>query len=80
MGLFSLSHQAYFEALPAFAADAARSSATGERNFLPFLPWLDRRGPQVLTFPCTDDLEALGVNTPEDRQRLERYLREREPA
>jgi hypothetical protein len=29
----------------------------------------------VLTFPSTNDLEAIGINTPDDRRRLEDYLR-----
>jgi hypothetical protein len=29
----------------------------------------------VLTFPSTNELEAIGVNTADDRQRLEAYLR-----
>ena len=32
----------------------------------------------MYTFPCTDDIEAIGVNTPDDRRRLEQYLLERD--
>ena len=49
---------------------------TGERNFLPFIPWLAGRKP-VVTFPCTDPMEALGINTPEDLQQVEAWLRSR---
>jgi len=75
MGLFSLSPEAYFELLPEFSLEAAQASATRERNFLPFIPWLIRRGHQVVTFPSANELEAIGINTPDDRRRLEAYLR-----
>jgi hypothetical protein len=32
----------------------------------------------VLTFAATNEMEAVGINTPDDRQRLETYLRELE--
>ena len=75
MGLFSLSPEAYFNWLPEFGLEAAQASATRERNFLPFLPWLVRRGRPVVTFPSANELEAIGINTPDDRRRLEAYLR-----
>ena len=78
MGLFSLSPEAYYDLLPRFGGEAVQASATGERNFLPFLPWLAQRGHAVLTFPSTSELEAIGINTPDDRQRLESYLRDLE--
>lgn len=76
MGLFSLSPSAFFDALPEYGRIATPSAGTGERNFLPFLPWLVQRGHSVLTFPSTHELEAVGVNTPDDRRRLEDYLRD----
>lgn len=79
MGLFSLSAEAYLDLLPAFGREAGASTATRERNFLPFIPWLERRGHSVMTFPSTNELEAIGVNTPDDRRRLESYLRTLEP-
>jgi bifunctional N-acetylglucosamine-1-phosphate-uridyltransferase/glucosamine-1-phosphate-acetyltransferase GlmU-like protein len=75
MGLFSLSANAYFEALPRFGRETMQSQGTGERNFLPFIPWLIERGQLVLTFPSTNSMEAIGVNTLEDQRRIERYLR-----
>ena len=36
------------------------------------------RGHSVLTFPSTNEMEAIGINTPDDRRRLEAYLRELE--
>lgn len=77
-GLFSLSLAAYLELLPEFAADPEVGTSTGERNFLPFIPWAARRGP-VVTFPCTEPEEAIGVNTPEDLAVVERTLRARVP-
>jgi bifunctional UDP-N-acetylglucosamine pyrophosphorylase / glucosamine-1-phosphate N-acetyltransferase len=75
MGLFSLSPEAYFNLLPRFSGDATQATSTHERNFLPFLPWLTQRGHSVVTFPATNELEAVGINTPDDRRRLEAYLR-----
>lgn len=73
VGLFSLSREAFLTELPRFAAVAASGSTTRERNFLPFIPWMAARG-EVLTFPCVDELEAVGVNTPEELRMVERYL------
>lgn len=78
MGLFSLSADAYFDLLPQFGREVAQATATRERNFLPFLPWLADRGHAVLTFPSTNELEAVGINTPEDRRRIEAYLHDLE--
>jgi bifunctional N-acetylglucosamine-1-phosphate-uridyltransferase/glucosamine-1-phosphate-acetyltransferase GlmU-like protein len=78
MGLFSLSADAYFTLLPQFGRDAIAAASTRERNFLPFIPWLAERGHAVVTFASTNPLEAIGVNTPDDRRRLETYLRELE--
>lgn len=73
MGLFRLSRRAYAELLPAYATEAPVGAGTGERNFLPFIPWLARRG-RVVSFPASAEIEALGVNTPEDARRIERHL------
>jgi bifunctional N-acetylglucosamine-1-phosphate-uridyltransferase/glucosamine-1-phosphate-acetyltransferase GlmU-like protein len=78
MGLFSLSPDGYFQWLPRFGLEATRASETRERNFLPFVPWLAKQGHRLYTFPCTDDIEAVGVNTADDRRRVERYLLERD--
>lgn len=75
-GLFSLSRRAFLADLRLFAAQAPPGRMTGERNFLPFIPWLARRA-QVVTVPCVDAFEAIGVNTPADRERVEAYLRTR---
>jgi bifunctional UDP-N-acetylglucosamine pyrophosphorylase / glucosamine-1-phosphate N-acetyltransferase len=76
-GLFALSAAAYLDELPRYAAapDAA-GATTGERNFLPFLPWIERVG-QVTTFPCLDPEETIGVNTPADVAAIEAYLARR---
>lgn len=76
-GLFALSAAAYLDELPRYAAapDAA-GATTGEHNFLPFLPWIERTG-RVDTFPCLDVEETIGVNTPADLAALEAYLARR---
>jgi bifunctional UDP-N-acetylglucosamine pyrophosphorylase / glucosamine-1-phosphate N-acetyltransferase len=76
-GLFSLSLETYLDLLGRFAADPGTGTATGERNFLPFIPWAGTRG-EVLTFPCAEPSEAIGVNTPEDLEAVERVLRGRQ--
>jgi bifunctional UDP-N-acetylglucosamine pyrophosphorylase/glucosamine-1-phosphate N-acetyltransferase len=78
MGLFSLSPDAYLDLLPQFGRETRQATGTGERNFLPFLPWLAQGGRPVLTFPSTNEIEAIGINTPDDRRRLEHYLRDLE--
>lgn len=75
-GLFSLSLDAYLTLLETFAADPGTGSTTGERNFLPFIPWAAARG-EVVTFGCTEAAEALGVNTPADLAAAEEILRRR---
>jgi CTP:molybdopterin cytidylyltransferase MocA len=76
MGVFSLSSRAAGPLLHEFDGAAAAASGTGERNFLPFIPWLAGRA-EVRTFPATDPVEAVGVNTPDDRARVEAYLSRR---
>ena len=80
MGLFAMSPRAYVELLPRYADTVEIGRATGERNFLPFIPWLAARD-TVTTFPCEDPMEAVGINTPEDLAVVEAYLRSvsREP-
>jgi bifunctional UDP-N-acetylglucosamine pyrophosphorylase / glucosamine-1-phosphate N-acetyltransferase len=77
MGLFALSSAAYLELLPDYAKEVAPGRLTGERNFLPFIPWVAARH-EVVTFPSTDEHEAVGVNTPEELALVERYLAARE--
>jgi bifunctional UDP-N-acetylglucosamine pyrophosphorylase / glucosamine-1-phosphate N-acetyltransferase len=77
MGLFALSRDAYLDRLPVYAHEAAIGRATGERNFLPFIAWVSARA-GVATFPAVDEMESVGVNTPEELQRVERYLMARE--
>jgi len=78
-GLFALSQTACLEHLPAFARGQAAAGATGERNFLPFVPWMARLG-VVRTFPVGDAIEAVGINTPDDLRRIEAHLARRSPA
>jgi bifunctional UDP-N-acetylglucosamine pyrophosphorylase/glucosamine-1-phosphate N-acetyltransferase len=76
MGLFSLSADAARQQLPLFAAGASASASTGERNFLPYIPWLAAMA-AVRTFPASDPMEAIGVNTADERARVEAFLTRR---
>ena len=76
MGLFSLGRRAFVDDLHGFAGAASIGEGTGERNFLPFIPWAETRG-GVVTYACEDELESTGVNTPEELALVERYLRRR---
>ena len=73
IGLFALSARAYVTELPEYAASAPLGAATGERNFLPFIPWLARER-RVETVPASSAIEAVGINTPEDLARVARHL------
>src|SRR4051812_1952736 len=42
MGLFALSRTTYLDRLAAYADQVETGRTTGERNFLPFIPWLAR--------------------------------------
>lgn len=80
-GLFSLTREAYLDLLPRFdsafdAIPAAEGRGTRERNFLPFIPWLQAQA-RIETFPCVDPMESVGVNTPQDLADVERYLQRR---
>lgn len=76
-GLFALSASAYVR-LKEFSQAAREGGGTGERNFLPFIPWLAARG-TVKTIESTDPREAIGINTPEELAFVEAWLRERSP-
>jgi hypothetical protein len=39
-----------------FAAEGQRGAGTGERNFLPFIPWLVRRG-CVVAYDVEDEVD-----------------------
>jgi bifunctional UDP-N-acetylglucosamine pyrophosphorylase/glucosamine-1-phosphate N-acetyltransferase len=73
MGLFDLSLDAYLRDLPLFASDAPTSTGTGERNFLPFIPWLARRA-AVETVPGVAAIETVGINTPDELAAVEAHL------
>jgi bifunctional N-acetylglucosamine-1-phosphate-uridyltransferase/glucosamine-1-phosphate-acetyltransferase GlmU-like protein len=73
MGLFDLSLDVYLEDLQTFARQSHPLPATGERNFLPFIPWLAARQ-AVETVSGTSPIEVVGINTPEDLALVEARL------
>jgi len=76
-GLFALSRRAYLEWLPEFEQSAPTGGLTGERNFLPFIPWVADRA-EVRTFAVTHTMEATGINTPAELERVEAFLRDQD--
>lgn len=78
VGVFSLSRRTFLQELEQFAHQPGLGGATGERNFLPFIPWLAARC-EVVTFPCTEAIESVGINTPDDLRLVEAHLRAAHP-
>jgi bifunctional N-acetylglucosamine-1-phosphate-uridyltransferase/glucosamine-1-phosphate-acetyltransferase GlmU-like protein len=76
-GLFLFARTVFLDRLREYSRAAADGEGTGERNLLPFIPWMARRG-SVVTFPCAHEMEAVGVNTPEELRAVERYLAPRD--
>ena len=73
IGLFAMSAGSYLGELPAYAESADLGGRTGERNFLPFIPWLARQG-KVRTVAASSSMEAIGINTPDDLVLVARHL------
>ena len=76
MGLFAMPGRTFEHDLQDYAREVPPGAATGERNFLPFVPWLAQRK-HVTTFACTDPMEAIGINTPDELRQVEDWLRSR---
>lgn len=72
-GLFALRLSAYVQRLVEYDRGRVEGAGTGERNFLPFIPWLAART-EVRTFAVGDAREAVGINTPADLAVIEDYL------
>lgn len=66
VGTFLLGTAALTEIWERYLAQARRGSATGEINFLPFLPFLSAQGWTMTPLEVADATEARGINTPED--------------
>ena len=76
VGTFLLGTAGLTEAWDRYLAQGPRGSATGEINFLPFLPFLSNEGWTVTPLEVADTTEARGINTMEDLsffQSLYRY-------
>ncbi|MEO8198936.1 MAG: NTP transferase domain-containing protein [Gemmatimonadota bacterium] len=73
IGLFALTAATYLDLLPQYAEAAPLGRLTGERNFLPFIPWLASRG-SVRTIRATAPIEAIGINTEEELEKVSQYL------
>ncbi|WP_433429575.1 NTP transferase domain-containing protein [Nonomuraea sp. CA-141351] len=67
VGVFCLATEGLGAAWERYTAEAAQGAATGEVNFLPFLPHLSRaEGLPVTVVPVADPDEARGINTADD--------------
>lgn len=73
VGLFSLSLCTYLEQLTEFAQHEEVGIQTGERNFLPFIPWLSARK-RVLTLDAVQVSESMGINSQQDVRNLAPHL------
>jgi bifunctional UDP-N-acetylglucosamine pyrophosphorylase/glucosamine-1-phosphate N-acetyltransferase len=76
MGIFSLSPRCAFDWLPCYARDARPGARTAERNFLPFVAWVAAQG-RVVTCAPTHPMEAIGINTPEELERMAAWIMNR---
>jgi len=74
MGLFSLSGTAYLDLLTEFSRKIESGTVTRERNFLPFIPWLQERA-EIKTFAGQDEIESVGINDATDLRLMEEHLR-----
>ncbi|MBI2833498.1 MAG: NTP transferase domain-containing protein [Acidobacteria bacterium] len=79
MGLFSLSRKAYLQDLARFQVAENAGLQTRQRNFLPFVASESSRG-QVVSFSAQHEIEAIGINTVDELQRVADYLCARDAA
>ncbi len=73
MGLFSMSFDVYKKLDTNFSSSSGLGDTTGERNFLPFIPWLSERE-NVALMIGTGEMETVGINTKEEASELEIWL------
>jgi bifunctional UDP-N-acetylglucosamine pyrophosphorylase/glucosamine-1-phosphate N-acetyltransferase len=66
VGTFLLTTHGLTEAWKNYLRKAPRGDATGEINFLPFLPFLSDQGWTTMALEVPDATEARGINTKED--------------
>ena len=75
VGTFLLTSRGLEQAWAEFAARTPRGALTGELNFLPFLPFLERSGWRCGKFLVADANEAKGINTQDDLAFFRRLYR-----
>jgi len=79
LGTFAISVAGLRDAWTSYLAQVKIGSATGEKNFLPFLPFLAAAGWTVERMDVADAREARGINTPHDLEFFRQTLaRERQ--
>jgi len=55
-------------------AEECVGACTGEQNFLPIFPLIDRGGERVITAPVMSEAESVGINSAADAEYLARHL------
>ena len=68
-GLFAMSADVFLKDLKDYSNTIDYGTRTGERNFLPFIPWYQSRG-QILSFEINNHLESIGVNDQHDMNEI----------
>ncbi len=74
VGTFALSVAELADAWKAYGASQALGAKTGETNFLPFIPYLIKKGWHQNILEVADVRESLGVNTSEDLKLVRKWL------
>ena len=64
-GLFAMTADVFLNELKTYSETIIKGDGTGERNFLPFIPWYHANG-NIRSFRVENHLESIGVNDQSD--------------
>lgn len=79
VGTFALEVEGLRDAWQAYQLQGKAGALTGEVNFLPFLPYLARKGWAISRITVDDPIEARGVNSLDDLQFFQQIYRSEKP-